>query len=406
MNRLEKLKGGVPRQWLRLCPRPEAPERECARRGRQARALPKGPCQPAPAAPAPPAQPAPRPRQAWSPRCATCARAAPSSARSVPTVRCCGATSGLRSTCRRQRRRRRGSSPSCSGAASRRARACSRLCRLSLVGGGVWRRGVARRVCAACDNGSPRACLLIPPPASLSPLTRASPDPRLPPARRAPGAARRAALHRRPAPHRRRAHARPCLPHDPRPARPRGARGGGGGARPAGGRPGCGHHIFQHGRGAGAGAAGPVRVLPGSLLGSIGLQARHGPALCQPARKPCRPRARWLLHAPPQAQGLCRLMGGRDALAAAVRAHGVVLAAHGPYTAAGAGDVIGMPVPVVSKRWAPAPRRRRRRRRSTRQCFGGAWRLGFAAPPCRPTPDNAPAVTLKPPNRPRQLLNI
>lgn len=43
-------------------------------------------------------------------------------------------------------------------------------------------------------------------------------------------------------------------------------------------------------------------------------------------------------------------MGGREALTAAVQRHGVVLAAHGPYTAAGAGDVLGVPVPVVSKR--------------------------------------------------------
>jgi hypothetical protein len=53
-----------------------------------------------------------------------------------------------------------------------------------------------------------------------------------------------------------------------------------------------------------------------------------------------------------QAQGLCRLMGGAEALASAVRRHGVVLAAHGPYTAAGAAEVLGLPVPVVSKRYA------------------------------------------------------
>jgi len=51
-----------------------------------------------------------------------------------------------------------------------------------------------------------------------------------------------------------------------------------------------------------------------------------------------------------QAQGLCRLMGGKDALVDAVLRNKVALAAHGPYTAAGAAEVIGLPVPVVSKR--------------------------------------------------------
>lgn len=50
-----------------------------------------------------------------------------------------------------------------------------------------------------------------------------------------------------------------------------------------------------------------------------------------------------------EAQGLCRLMGGRDALAAAAAHHNVILAAHGPYTAAGASEVIGAPVPVVAR---------------------------------------------------------
>ncbi|GBF89716.1 uroporphyrinogen-III synthase [Raphidocelis subcapitata] len=53
-----------------------------------------------------------------------------------------------------------------------------------------------------------------------------------------------------------------------------------------------------------------------------------------------------------EAQGLCRLMGGRDALAAAVRRNRVALAAHGPYTAAGAGEVLGLPVPVVSRNFS------------------------------------------------------
>jgi uroporphyrinogen-III synthase len=53
-----------------------------------------------------------------------------------------------------------------------------------------------------------------------------------------------------------------------------------------------------------------------------------------------------------QAQGLCQLLGGRDALVSAVQRHGTVLAAHGPYTAAGAGDVLGLPVTVVSKNFS------------------------------------------------------
>eukprot|EP00879_Flechtneria_rotunda_P033499 GHRR01037111.1.p1 GENE.GHRR01037111.1~~GHRR01037111.1.p1 ORF type:complete len:233 (+),score=82.37 GHRR01037111.1:216-914(+) len=53
-----------------------------------------------------------------------------------------------------------------------------------------------------------------------------------------------------------------------------------------------------------------------------------------------------------EAQGLCHLMGGKEALTSAVRAHGIVLAAHGPYTAAGAADVLGLPVPVVSKNFS------------------------------------------------------
>lgn len=53
-----------------------------------------------------------------------------------------------------------------------------------------------------------------------------------------------------------------------------------------------------------------------------------------------------------QAQGLCQPMGGRDALVGAVQQHGTVLAAHGPYTAAGASEVLGLPVPVVSKNFS------------------------------------------------------
>lgn len=53
-----------------------------------------------------------------------------------------------------------------------------------------------------------------------------------------------------------------------------------------------------------------------------------------------------------QAQGLCQLMGGRDVLVGAVQQHRTVLAAHGPYTAAGASDVLGLPVPVVPKNFS------------------------------------------------------
>lgn len=45
-------------------------------------------------------------------------------------------------------------------------------------------------------------------------------------------------------------------------------------------------------------------------------------------------------------------MGGKDALFSAIQQHGTVLAAHGPYTAAGASDVLGLPVPVVSKNFS------------------------------------------------------
>jgi hypothetical protein len=45
-----------------------------------------------------------------------------------------------------------------------------------------------------------------------------------------------------------------------------------------------------------------------------------------------------------QAQGLVHLMGGVGFVHQAVRVHNVVLAAHGPYTAAGAANVLGVPV--------------------------------------------------------------
>ncbi|PNH12852.1 hypothetical protein TSOC_000191 [Tetrabaena socialis] len=49
------------------------------------------------------------------------------------------------------------------------------------------------------------------------------------------------------------------------------------------------------------------------------------------------------------AEGLVQLMGGTAAFAEAVVRHGVVLAAHGPYTAEGVRGVTGLPVPVVSR---------------------------------------------------------
>ncbi|KAG2453919.1 hypothetical protein HYH02_002122 [Chlamydomonas schloesseri] len=52
------------------------------------------------------------------------------------------------------------------------------------------------------------------------------------------------------------------------------------------------------------------------------------------------------------AQGLLQLMGGAEAFRGAVLQHGVTLAAHGPYTAAGAAAVLGLPVPVVSRNFS------------------------------------------------------
>ena len=45
-------------------------------------------------------------------------------------------------------------------------------------------------------------------------------------------------------------------------------------------------------------------------------------------------------------------MGGAEVIAEAVREHGVVLAAHGPYSAAGASEVLGCPVDCVSQAFA------------------------------------------------------
>lgn len=50
-----------------------------------------------------------------------------------------------------------------------------------------------------------------------------------------------------------------------------------------------------------------------------------------------------------QAQGLTRLMGGAEAIRDAVRDHSIILAAHGPYTAAGAGAVLGCNVQCINQ---------------------------------------------------------
>jgi hypothetical protein len=42
-------------------------------------------------------------------------------------------------------------------------------------------------------------------------------------------------------------------------------------------------------------------------------------------------------------------MGGLPALSKAITTHSVLLAAHGPYTAAGVSDTLGLPVTCVSK---------------------------------------------------------
>lgn len=53
-----------------------------------------------------------------------------------------------------------------------------------------------------------------------------------------------------------------------------------------------------------------------------------------------------------QAQGLVRLIGGAEVIAKAVQEHGIVLAAHGPYSAAGASEVLGCPVDCVNRDFA------------------------------------------------------
>ena len=53
-----------------------------------------------------------------------------------------------------------------------------------------------------------------------------------------------------------------------------------------------------------------------------------------------------------QAQGLAKAFGSLDIVLQAVRKHNVVLAAHGPYTAEGAGRVLGCKMDCVSQSFA------------------------------------------------------
>lgn len=55
-----------------------------------------------------------------------------------------------------------------------------------------------------------------------------------------------------------------------------------------------------------------------------------------------------------QAQGLCLLMADGDygKLRQAIADNNVLLAAHGPYTAAGAGQLLGLPITCVSQNYA------------------------------------------------------
>lgn len=75
-------------------------------------------------------------------------------------------------------------------------------------------------------------------------------------------------------------------------------------------------------------------------------------SMCVPSARgcPCRSITSALHSCGVQAQGLLQAMGGDAAqLAEMVQAHGVLLAAHGPYTAAGVADTLGLPVDCVSK---------------------------------------------------------
>lgn len=53
-----------------------------------------------------------------------------------------------------------------------------------------------------------------------------------------------------------------------------------------------------------------------------------------------------------QAEGLARLIGSTEVIATAVDEHGVVLAAHGPYSASGASEVLGCPVDCANQNFA------------------------------------------------------
>ena len=50
-----------------------------------------------------------------------------------------------------------------------------------------------------------------------------------------------------------------------------------------------------------------------------------------------------------QAQGLAHIMGGADVIKKAVKEHKVLLAAHGPYTADGASQVLQTSISCVNK---------------------------------------------------------
>lgn len=93
-------------------------------------------------------------------------------------------------------------------------------------------------------------------------------------------------------------------------------------------------------------SGGNKEALAAVMHGHSVLLVAHGPFR---AHK-CLWRFRTLSSAAPQAQGLLLAMGGnKDALASMLQAHRVLLAAHGPYTAAGIGETLGLPVDCVSK---------------------------------------------------------
>lgn len=50
-----------------------------------------------------------------------------------------------------------------------------------------------------------------------------------------------------------------------------------------------------------------------------------------------------------QAQGLKQIMDGAEAIRDAVHDHSIILAAHGPYTAAGAGAVLGCRIQCINQ---------------------------------------------------------